>query len=294
MAKYAYGQQPSDIPQPRLGLGWLRAVRHLKSASATGSFWHTHPAMQILYCIKGEFTYEFRDMPPVVLTAGHYIAIPAGLEHRHIKAIDPAGHRIELLADPTLAAESEYALMPAGLAAAKLDMIGRRACAATGCSRPLQALFTELDALAMRGGELDESDLALARTIATLVLQRCAGDGERPVERTAEVRLVDDVLAWLEKHFREEVDVERIVSYMGYSRSRTFELFKAHTGLTPANWIMRRRVKEACDMLERTDLTSANVANACGFASARHFNYVFKRQTGLTPTGWRERSSRRR
>ncbi len=291
MFKYAYGQQPSDISPPGLGLGWLRAVRHLKSTSATGSFWHVHPAMQILYCIKGEFVYEFRELPPVVLTAGHLIAIPAGLEHRHLKAIDPVGHRIELLADASLSGEAEYSVMPAKLVEEKLDLIGSCACTAKACSRPLQALFTELDALAMRGAKLDESDLALARTIATLVLQRCAGDCKLPAERASEVRLVDEVLSWLEKNFRSDVNVDRIVCYMGYSRSRTFELFKERTGLTPANWITRRRIKEACDMLEGTDATAACVALACGFASPRHFNYVFRRQTGLTPSQWREQRS---
>ena len=292
MGKYAYGQQPSDIPPQKLGLGWLRAVRHLKSMSATGSFWHVHEAMQILCCIKGEFVYEFREKPPVVLTAGHFIAIPTGIEHRHIRAIDPAGHRIELLADASLAGEAEYSLMRPELVAEKLDMIGARECNATACSRHLQSLFTELDALAMRGGGLGESDLALARTVATLVLQRCAGDGEMLSERASEVRLVDEVLAWLEKHFMEDVDVDRIVSYMGYSRSRTFELFKERTGLTPANWIMRRRIKAACDMLDGDKAAVSSVALACGFASARHFNYVFRRQTGFTPTEWRERGAR--
>ena len=43
MKEYAYGQQPSDIPVKALGLGWLAGVRHLKTSTATSSFWHTHP-----------------------------------------------------------------------------------------------------------------------------------------------------------------------------------------------------------------------------------------------------------
>ena len=98
MAKYAYGQQPSDLGEKDLSLGWLSGVRHLRMNAAGESFWHSHREMQLLYCIKGEFGYEFGDGSAETLTAGHWIVIPARLKHRHVQAIDPAGHRVEMLA----------------------------------------------------------------------------------------------------------------------------------------------------------------------------------------------------
>ena len=71
---------------------------------------------------------------------------------------------------------------------------------------------------------------------------------------------------------------------------RLFDIFKEHTGLTPSDWISRRRIKEACLLLETTDQPTNAVARSCGFTSPQYFNAVFKRRTGTTPTEWRQRN----
>ena len=43
---------------------------------------------------------------------------------------------------------------------------------------------------------------------------------------------MDETLAWLEAHYAEPIDIDRLVAYTGYSRSRLFDIFKEHTGLT--------------------------------------------------------------
>ena len=293
MAKYAYGQQPSDLRDGELGLGWLAGVRHLKSLSATGSFWHTHEQIQLLYCIRGEFSYEFRSHAPVVLTAGHFIAIPAHMAHRHLQAIDPAGHRVEMLIRTHLPGKGAFGLFPPTLVARLVAGLSRRACAPVSCSRELSALFLELDELAARGGKSRRSadELALARTLSCLILQRCTPSSrvqpEPPPEPSGGNRLMNEAVGWLKAHAAERVRLNRLVSYMGYSRSRFFELFRRHTGLTPADWLVRYRIKAARKRLETTNDPVAQVAADCGFSSAQYFNDVFRRQTGATPSAWR-------
>ncbi len=294
MGKYAYGQRPPDLGKADLALGWLAGVRHLKSISASGSFWHRHDEMQLLYCFKGEFTYEFRSLPPEVLTAGHLIVIPAGMEHRHLQAIDPAGHRVEMLIGGTRGSASRYSLFPKSVANNLIADVAGQICTPVACPRSLSDLFAELDAVAERasGGSPSPYDLALARTLGCLVLQRCAAlrEAAQPVHKS-EARLMDEAVAWLEAHYGEQVQVERLVSYMGYSRSRLFELFKKHAGLSPADWLAHYRIRKAREMLSLSQTPVAEIAKKCGFASPQYFNAAFKRQTGLTPTAWRAKSS---
>ena len=298
MAKYAYGQQPADLRDGELGLGWLAGVRHLKSLSATGSFWHAHAEIQLLSCIRGEFSYEFRDHPPVVLTAGHFIVIPAHMEHRHLQAIDPAGHRVEMLIRTRVSGKPPFGVFSPSQGARLVAGLSQRTCTPVPCSRELVALFLELDELAARGERLRPPDeLALARTLSGLILQRCARTPRaQPDAETApaETRLMKEAVDWLKAHYAERVRMNRLVSYMGYSRSRLFELFKRHTGLTPADWLSRYRVKAARKMLETTESPVAHVAAACGFSSAQYFNDAFRRQTGTTPSAWRQAHGERR
>lgn len=284
-----YGQQPSDLDERRLRLGWLKGVRHLKSLSAAGSFWHAHDAVQLLYCIKGEFGYEFEDRASVILPAGRFIVIPAGLPHRHVQAIDPAGHRVELLLDHPRARQSRR--RPDGFAPRVYrDLLAQlltRRCRPLPASKELAALFAELDALAARGARaLAERDLALARALATLILLRAA-DPHRPPAAKAPARLMEEAVSWLKAHYAEKVRIDRLVAYMGYSKSRFFTLFKEHTGLTPSDWLARWRIREARRLLRTTDRAVARIAEETGFASPQYFIASFRRHTGLSPGEWR-------
>ena len=287
MPAYSYGQQPSDLTARDLSLGWLAGVRHLKTSSASGSYWHHHAEIQLLFCIKGEFAYEFRDHPAEVLTAGHFIVIPAGIEHRLSEAIDPAGHRVEMLLGN--GARGLHSPFPSKVAAELVAALSGRALHPTACSRELTAFFLELDSLASRGAKsLSPVELALARTLSCLILQRCVHQ-HKPGPIKAGTRLIKEATAWLKSHYAENVRMERLVAYMGYSRSRLFELFKHETGLTPADWLSRHRIKIAREMLKTTQVPVCEIAKACGYSSAQYFNAVFRRQTGLTPSEWRRR-----
>lgn len=288
--KYAYGQQPPDIGERAFALGWLAGVRHLKMSSASGSFWHSHGEIQFLYCIKGEFGYEFERHAPAVLTAGHFIAIPPGLRHRHQQAIDPAGHRIEALVRPS-APRGALSPFPRKVARSLAAALLREPCRPVPVPRPLGQTFLELDALAARGErDLSPEDLALARTLASIALLRCAEPRGDAQPARADARLMDEAVTWLERHHAENVRMDRLVDYMGYSRSRLFELFRKHTGLSPADYLARYRMRRARELLASTDDKVSAVARACGFSAPQYFNAAFRRQTGLTPTGWREKS----
>ena len=292
MAKYAYGQQPSDLGDGDLGLGWLAGVRHLKSLSATGSFWHAHEQIQLLFCIRGEFSYEFRGHPPAVLTAGHFIVIPPRMEHRHLQAIDPAGHRIEMLIRVRPPRQNAFGLFSPALGARLIAGLSLRICTPVPCSHELADLFRELDGIAAQGRRRRTSEeLALARTLSCLILQRCVRPARPPRDAngdTNEARMMDEAVGWLRAHAAERVRMSRLVSYMGYSRSRLFELFKRRTGLTPADWLVRHRIRQARKLLETTSSPVVRIAADCGFSSPQYFNDVFRRQTGSTPSAWRK------
>ena len=295
MDNFAYGQRPPDLDESRLGLGWLVGVRHLKSGAATESFWHSHEQMQILHCFKGEFSYEFRRARPAVLSAGQFMVIPAGMEHRHLRAIDPAGHRVELLVSPSSWRNSRYGVIPRATAARLVSELAKRPCRPMPASKELAGIFAKLDEVAATPESARSPEgLALARSLASLLLLTCGAP--RPAQQAQhrpDARIMDEAVSWLRRHAAEHVRMERLVAYMGYSRSRLFELFRRHTGLTPADWLARYRVRLACERLEKTDEPIADVAKGCGYASVQYFISAFRKQTGATPTAWRRLTGER-
>jgi AraC family transcriptional regulator len=71
--------------------------------------------------------------------------------------------------------------------------------------------------------------------------------------------------------------------------------FRQSTGLAPHQWLLRRRVEVARDMLLQNGHSHrrpslADIGVACGFADQSHFTRVFKRVVGVSPGIWRRGS----
>ncbi|MBC3788689.1 helix-turn-helix domain-containing protein [Spirosoma utsteinense] len=60
------------------------------------------------------------------------------------------------------------------------------------------------------------------------------------------------------------------------------------TGRTTTDQIARRLAAEAQALLKHTDWNIAEIGYGLGFDEPAHFNYFFKKQTGLTPSAYRK------
>jgi AraC family transcriptional regulator len=71
-------------------------------------------------------------------------------------------------------------------------------------------------------------------------------------------------------------------------------LFKARTGVTPHQYVLKLRIARAKSLLNDSSQTMTDIAAQCGFAHQQHFADVFRRNAGVTPTAYRERHMLRR
>ena len=67
--------------------------------------------------------------------------------------------------------------------------------------------------------------------------------------------------------------------------------FRQTTGLSPHQWLLRRRIDEAEELLRNGKLSLAEIAHACGFADQSHFTKVYARLRGISPGAWRRRQT---
>lgn len=63
--------------------------------------------------------------------------------------------------------------------------------------------------------------------------------------------------------------------------------FKRSTGLSPHQYVLRRRIEQARELLEGADLPVGVVARRAGFASPSHFAQQFRRIVGASPSAFR-------
>ena len=77
-----------------------------------------------------------------------------------------------------------------------------------------------------------------------------------------------DTLAWILDHVDEPLAVGDLAA-RAHMSPRTFARhFRAVTGSTPHQWVLRQRVLHAQALLETTDEAVERIAHACGFGAA--------------------------
>ncbi|MCW5556481.1 MAG: PocR ligand-binding domain-containing protein [Verrucomicrobiae bacterium] len=91
----------------------------------------------------------------------------------------------------------------------------------------------------------------------------------------------------IEAHLGERLSVAAIARTANLSTRSLMRLFRKEVGATVVDFILRRRVARARQLLARQGLTCAEVAFHCGFGSVQHFNRIFRRLENASPTQWR-------
>ncbi|MUN38879.1 helix-turn-helix domain-containing protein [Actinomadura litoris] len=89
------------------------------------------------------------------------------------------------------------------------------------------------------------------------------------------------------EHDADEPSVRAYADKLGVTASHLTEVVKQATGRTPGQVIRGALALEAKRMLALTELNAAQVASALGFTDPSYFGRFFKRETGVSPLGFR-------
>jgi AraC-like DNA-binding protein len=92
----------------------------------------------------------------------------------------------------------------------------------------------------------------------------------------------------LRKHTPEE-----LAAMCGCSLRHFRRLFRQVFGVSLRDTVTRLRLEHARGLLRHSDQKVVDIALESGFQTLGLFNVLFKRQYGVTPTGWRERHLKR-
>jgi AraC-like DNA-binding protein len=91
----------------------------------------------------------------------------------------------------------------------------------------------------------------------------------------------------IDEHWFEDLRLAAFADAQGLSRFALTRKFKARVGMSPKQYQQTKRIEQAkCKLLDSAWDVSA-IAYECGYSDAAQFARLFKRDTGLTPTGYR-------
>ncbi|MGJ4943884.1 helix-turn-helix domain-containing protein [Bradyrhizobium sp. HKCCYLS1011] len=95
------------------------------------------------------------------------------------------------------------------------------------------------------------------------------------------------VLQYIDDNLSAKIALQDLATVAGLSRMHFAAQFRAATGLRPHDYLLKRRIERAQELLKRADISLVDVALTVGFQTQAHFTTVFKRFVGDTPYQWR-------
>ena len=164
-----------------------------------------------------------------------------------------------------------------------------------GNDRLMNSLSRALEAVHLQDERYSADDLRLAVAIRLLDLKsgavRPANPGEMRLKRR-EVRELQKwrlkrVIEYVDAHLATRITLVDMAAVAGLSRMHFASQFRVATGLRPHQFLLRRRVEQAEDLLRNTTMSIVEIALTIGFQTQAHLTTVFKRFVGCTPGRWR-------
>jgi AraC-like DNA-binding protein len=102
-----------------------------------------------------------------------------------------------------------------------------------------------------------------------------------------EPHAVQEAKSFVQCHLAEPLSMRAVAAHVNLNRHYFCKLFKHTTGMTFTTYLWEMRIQEAGELLKNPAKSIKDVAYAAGFRSVFHFDHVFRRLNGVSPTQFR-------
>ncbi|WP_082967570.1 bifunctional transcriptional activator/DNA repair enzyme AdaA [Paenibacillus oryzae] len=118
--------------------------------------------------------------------------------------------------------------------------------------------------------------------------------GYRPCKRCRPDRflcpteeLVSQITKFINENYKEHLTLSVIAENLHINMYYLHHTFKRVSGITIMEYVMKKRIEMAKQLLENSNYTITRIAVINGFSSAAHFSTTFRKWLGISPSGYR-------
>jgi AraC-like DNA-binding protein len=246
------------------------------------SFWHEHSCQRIrimftfdnpLGLVATSYGSVMRD-PAWCFEAHQFGIIPAGL----LTALDwlRKGPVVVLLVEPSL---FTYRLLPFRVTIRDLRPLSR----SDPCLVQLAQVFQAL----CRQKEPPEADFVegIGIALASRAIAQCFFP-HAPVRNPRSAlpsTLVEKVVQTIDANLAEQIPASKLAAQAGLSPDHFARRFKIATGMSPRQFVLRRRAEKVDELLRSGKYNVTEAAREAGFHDLSHLNRCFRKFFGYSP-----------
>jgi two-component system, response regulator YesN len=105
---------------------------------------------------------------------------------------------------------------------------------------------------------------------------------------TSDNQLVEKALAFINEHYTEDLNLQKIADHIHISRNYFSIIFKKYMNQNFIDYVIHLRYKKAKSLIENTNYKVYEVAELSGFNDVKYFSKLFKKMSGFSPNEYRQ------
>lgn len=126
----------------------------------------------------------------------------------------------------------------------------------------------------------------LCQYLFSLLLREYQRDMEVSVSDKKTKEKSGEIIYYIQQHFM-DIDLNSTAEHFNYSPSHFSKLIKKMTGKTFITLVTEYRLSQGCRLLSTNAYSVADISDIIGYPNVEHFNRLFKKMYGKTPSQYR-------
>lgn len=100
---------------------------------------------------------------------------------------------------------------------------------------------------------------------------------------------LEKAIEYVENNYQHNFKIADLANECHMSETHFRRVFQEKMNMTPIEYVNFVRVKKACELIDKTDISMEDVAEKVGFVTPSTFNRNFRRIIGTSPYQWKKR-----
>ena len=246
---------------------------------------HWHSATEIIFTLKGKSVYTLPEETYTVKD-GQILIIPADCPHS-LKE-DAGTQRYLFLFEPTYLLHLRDMSVMSPLMKCPIYLTDN---SETHCQ--IRDLLMKIIACYNEQAPMWNSMCYSYLLQVYVLLGRRQISQEMPMLHLSERKAIDSeimnsALTYLNQNYMYDITLEDVAAFAGFSKYYFSRMFKQFFGFSFSEYLCKRRLEVAADLLTHTNRPIQEIAIAAGFGSVGTFNRIFRSSKNCTPSQFRE------
>jgi len=156
--------------------------------------------------------------------------------------------------------------------------------------RALSPLLARACAGLARGVDMPWEEIGVQ--LAAQTVQLAGGVDDRSATPPGAMARVTRIVRTIDRHPDARLTLGSLAREAGLSPFHFLRMFERVTGVTPHQYILRARLREAAMRLADPQAKVLDIAFDCGFGDLSNFNHAFRAEFGVSPRAYRRHFSK--